>query len=113
MKPTEIRNILSIYDDDMLNAACECERKDDLADEIANEIVKAHGYNKGLYNGHVFKFALVEKILGKFGFKYVWSEDESEEHWFFNMETKDEISIFPKTYYPNQGNFQFGNFLLY
>ena len=113
MTSTEIRNTLGIYDDDMLNAACECERKDELADKIAHAIVNAHGYDRGLYNGHVFKFDKVRKVLKDFGFEYCWSDDEREEHRFMNHDTKDEISIFPKTYYPNQCDMRFSNFLLF
>lgn len=113
LKPTEIRNILGIEDDDTLNAACECERKDDLEEKIVKEIIKAHGYEGGnIYSGRIFKFEKVREILESFGFKYVWADDESEEHWFFNEETNDEVSIFPETYYPVLGNFRFANFLL-
>ena len=109
----EIRNILGIYDDDLLNAACECERKEDLAEKIANKIVKFHGFHKGLYNGDVFKFGYVKEILEDFGFKYEKSDDDLECHYFKNKDNGYEISIYPVTYYPNQDAFRFLNFLLY
>ena len=70
MNYNEIRNVTGIYDDDELNAACECERKELLAERIANKIVSSHGFCKGLYNGDVFKFDKVKKVLRDFGFKY-------------------------------------------
>ncbi len=112
MKATETRNTLGIYDDDMLNAACECERKEDLADEIAAAIVQKHGYERGLYGNKVFKFGKVCEVLAEFGFAYVCSDDDREEHKFFNPDTKDEISVFPKTYYTKQGDMRFQNFVI-
>ena len=112
MTNNEIRNTLGVYDNDVLNAACECERKEDLAEKIAEKIVKSHGYDRGLYNGNIFKFALVKKVLKSFGFNYVSSNEETEEHLFVNNETKDEVSIFPVTFYPEQDAMRFANFLL-
>lgn len=115
MTATEIRNITGIYDDDMLNAACECERKDDLAEKIAHDIVKAHGYDRGLYNNQIFTFAKVCEVLGKYGFSCVTpTEDdmESEIHRFLNEETDDEITIVPVIYYSKLDKFRFANFLI-
>lgn len=115
MTATEIRNITGIYDDDMLNAACECERKDDLAGKIAEEIVKVHGYDRGLYNNQIFTFAKVCEVMEKYGFSYVTpTEDdiESEIHRFLNEKTYDEITIIPVIYYSKLDKFRFSNFLL-
>lgn len=112
MTYNEIRNVTGIYDDDELNAACECERKELLAERIANKIVRFHGFCKGLYNGDVFRFSWVKEVLEDFGFKYERSDDETECHYFINKETGDEISIYPITYYPNQDAFRFLNFHL-
>ncbi len=111
MKATEIRNILGIYDDDMLNAACESERKDELADEIVKKILKFHGKEK--FYKDVFNFSWVKEVLESFGFVYFFSDEENEEHRFINNVTKDEISIYPVTFYPNQGAMRFKNFLIY
>ena len=112
MNYNEIRNVTGIYDDDELNAACECERKELLAERIANKIVSSHGFCKGLYNGDVFKFDKVKKVLRDFGFKYENPDDENECHVFWNKETGDEICIYPVTYYPSQDAFKFWNFIL-
>lgn len=113
MTYNEIRNVTGIYDDDELNAACECERKEVLAERIASNIVKVHGFSKGLYNGDVFSFERVRKILGSFGFAYKRANDERECHEFANKKSGDVICIFPTTYYHCQGNMRFENFHLF
>ena len=112
MNYTEIRNITGIYDDDVLNAACECERKELLSERIANKIVRFHGFRNGLYNGNVFRFPWVKEILEDFGFKYEKSDDDEECHYFENKKSGDEICIYPVTYFPNQDAFRFLNFHL-
>ena len=112
MTATQIRNVTGITDDAMLNAACECERKDELAEKIANEIIKSHGYDRGLYNGNVFDFDKVKHIVEPYGFKYKGADDEHESHVFANRDTGDELEIFPETWFPMQGKFRFANFLL-
>lgn len=115
MTYTEIRNITGVRDDDMLNAACECERKDDLAGKIAEEIVKVHGYERGLYNNQIFTFAKVCAVMEKYGFVYVTPDEddrENEIHRFWNEETDDEITIVPVIYYPKLDKFRFANFLI-
>lgn len=113
MTATEIRNVTGITDDALLNAACECERKEELAEEIAAAIVKAHGYDRGLYNNQVFKFDKVSEVLARYGFKYIGSNEDEESHWFYNKNTNDDIYIYPKEWFPNQGNFRFLNFHLF
>lgn len=110
MKQTEIRNVLGVYDDPLLNAACECERKDELAENIAHTIVKSHGYNRGLYNGDVFNFQKVCKVLKEFGFSYVRCFEKEKSHFFKNHKTGDKIYIYPVFFYPELGNFRFDNF---
>lgn len=112
MTYTEIRNITGVRDDDMLNAACECERKDDLAEKIAHDIVKAHGYDRGLYNLQVFDFGKVREILANYGFVYTCANDEDETHIFTHKDTLDEITIVPVLYYPKLDKFRFANFLI-
>ena len=110
MTYNEIRNITGIRDDDALNAACECERKDDLAEKIAHDIVTAHGYDRGLYNGHVFSFAKVCEVMKKYSFVYITPDAddvENEIHRFWNEETDDEITIVPVHYYPKLDKFKF------
>ena len=109
MTNKEIRNVTGIYDDDVLNAACECERKELLAERIANKIVKAHGFCEGLYNGDEFSFDKVMEVLRDFGFEYENPDDESECHVFFNEKSGDEILVYPVIYYPCQGEFRFWN----
>ena len=110
MTATEIRNVTGITDDAMLNAACETERKEDLGSEIAAKIVKAHGYDRGLYNGHVFDFGVVTDILAKCWFVYAGADNDNECHYFKSK--TDEIVIYPTCYYPKLGKFRFKNFLL-
>ncbi len=110
MTATQIRNVTGITDDAMLNAACETERKEDLGSEIAAAIVKAHGYDRGLYNGRVFDFGVVTDTLAKYGFKYAGADDDKECHYF--KRKTDEIVIYPTCYYPELGKFRFENFLL-
>lgn len=112
MTYTQIRNITGINDDAELNAACECERRDEMAERIAEAIVKSHGYYRGLYNGDVFKFDKVCEVLAEFGFKYIKADEDDECHFFFNKETNDDIHIWPVTFYPKQGDMRFENFLL-
>ena len=113
MTYNEIRNVTGIMDDPTLNAACESERKEILAEEIAAKIISYRGFNKGLYNGDVFRFPYVKEVLKNFGFEYVESDDETESHHFANKETGSEIYICPKTYYRKQDAFRFRNFLLF
>ena len=65
LKATEVRNILSIYDDDELNAACLAERLEDLQEEITKKICEVHGVSK-LY-GSRLQFEKVKDILKCFG----------------------------------------------
>ena len=108
MKATEIRNVLSIYDDDMLNAACECEGKEALLDDIAKTICKTCNVGS-LYNGNVFHFSAICNILSQFGFAYWFSDEDNEEHRFINRTNKAEISIYPTIFYLKQGYMKFDN----
>lgn len=111
LSATEVRNILSIYDDDELNAACLAERLEDLQDEIAKKICEAHGVSK-LY-GPLFKFEKVKEILKDFGFKYAWADEKDESHFFFNHETGDEIDLYPTIWYPKQGEMHIQNIFVH
>lgn len=114
MKATQIKNLTGIKDDEILNAACECERKDDLADEIARKITKSHGF-ESLYRNNVFSFAKVCAILSEYGFTHVIPDDydcELEQHRFVNETNGDTIYLFPVNFYPNLNKFRFANFLL-
>lgn len=111
LSATEIRNVLGIYDDDLLNAAVECERKDDLSEEIARAIVMEHGYTHGLYK-KLFSFEKIKSVLERFGFKYEKSDEDSESHLFVNQATGDVIEIYPVIWYSNQGLMHFQNFIL-
>lgn len=115
MTYNEIRNITGIRDNDMLNAACESERKENLAAIIADEIVAAHGYTRGLYNKHIFTFSKVCAVMEKYGFSYVTPDEDDREkeiHRFWNEETDDEITIVPVLYHPKLDKFRFANFLI-
>lgn len=112
MTAIQIKNVTGITDDALLNAACECERKYELAEKIASEIIKSHGYNRGLYNGNVFDFDRVKRIVESFGFEYKGADEERESHVFANTDASDELTIFPVTWYPLQSKFRFANFLL-
>ena len=99
---TQIRNVTGIEDDDELNAAVECERREALEDKIIGE------FFGGLRNPNVFVFDKVCAALAdKFGFKYVGHDDDREEHMFSNGE--DVLHLFPKIYYPQQGSFRLRN----
>jgi hypothetical protein len=111
LSATEERNILSIYDDDELNAACLAERLENLQDEIAKKICEAHGVSK-LY-GPLFKFEKVKEILKDFGFKYAWADEKEESHFFFNHETGDEIDLYPTIWYPKQGEMHIQNIFVH
>ena len=111
LSATEVRNILSIYDDDELNAACLAERLENLQDEIAKKICEAHGVSK-LY-GPLFKFEKVKEILKDFGFKYAWADEKEESHFFFNHETGDEIDLYPTIWYPKQGEMHIQNIFVH
>lgn len=113
MTATEIRNTLGFYDDPMLNAACEAERHEELEYNILKAIAKKHGY-KTVKRSNVYNFKTVCEVLKSvFGFDYCWADDENEEHWFMNDKTKDEISIYPVTYYAKQADMKIFNFMLY
>ena len=111
LKATEVRNILSIYDDDELNAACLAERLEDLQDEITKKICEVHGVSK-LY-GSRFQFEKVKEILKGFGFEYVWADEKDESHFFFNHETGDEIDLYPTIWYPEQGEMRIQNIFVH
>lgn len=110
MKATEIRNTLGIYDDDMLNVACDTERKEDLQDEITKAICDFHGVSK-LY-GTTLQFGKVKEVLESFGFTYVCADEKNESHCFFNKETGDDIDIYPVMWYPQQDAMRIQIFLL-
>ena len=110
MKATEFRNMLSIYDDDELNMACKEEEHEELAEAIANKIVDVMELPR-LYDQPI-KFDSLNEILRSFGFEYIYSDDERELYYFFNQETKDEISIYPIWYYSVPGTIRLQNFSL-
>lgn len=110
MKATEIRNILSIYDDDELNAACIAEMNEDLQDEIVKRICVAHGVSK-LY-GSILKFEIIKQVLENLNFKYVLADEKDESHFFFNQENGTSIDIYPTVFYEKQGTMHMRNFIL-
>lgn len=110
LKATEIRNVLGIYDNDLLNAAVECERKEDLSTQIVRKIKSFHGVEK--FYGVILKFAYVKEVLEDFGFKYDKSDEDAECHLFSNKITGDVVEIYPDIWYPCQGTMRFQNFIL-
>ena len=110
MKAIEIRNLLSIYDDDELNIACEEEEHEELAEAIAKKIVDVMELPR-LYEQPI-KFDSLKEVLRSFGFEYIYSDDDHELYYFFNQETKDEISIYPIWYYSVPGTIRLQNFSL-
>ena len=109
MRATEIRNVLSIYDNDELNIACLAEKKEDLQDELIGQLCDVHGVSK-LY-GATLKFSLTQEVLENFGFKYLRSDEDAESHQFFNKDSGEEIKIYPLTWYPKQDAMRVFNFV--
>ena len=105
---TELRNMLGVEDDDELNTAVETEEDEEMTGNIANTIARTFGY-KGIYDRNaVFNFYKVWDILKRvYGFEYHGFDEEAESHIFNNG--KYELEIYPKQFYPRQGDFQFQN----
>lgn len=98
---TQIRNVTGIYDNDMLNAAVEAERREDLEGSIARDL-------GGYRDRKVLYFPDVCKLLkDKYGFEYERAYDEEQSHIFSNG--NDELFICAEPYYPNQGTFKLRN----
>ena len=98
---TQIRNVTGIYDNDMLNAAAEAERREDLEGSIARDL-------GGYRDRKVLYFPDVCKLLkDKYGFEYERAYDEEQSHIFSNG--NDELFICAEPYYPNQGTFKLRN----
>lgn len=97
----QIKNVTGIYDDDMLNAAAEAERREKLEGSIARDL---GGYRdrKVLYFPDV-----CELLKNKYGFDYERAYDEEQSHIFSNG--NDELFICTEPYYPNQGKFRLRN----
>lgn len=108
-KYTQLRNILGITDNDEWNAAAECERHEDLEDEIWRAIANLAGGNP---RENRFEFSDMANMLqNKFGFKYIGSDVEQECHQFSNGE--DTLEIFPDWFYQKQGKMNIGNLHVY
>lgn len=98
---TQIRNVTGIYDNDMLNAAAEAERREELEGSIARDL-------GGYRDRKVLYFPDVCKLLkNKYGFEYERAYDEEQSHIFSNG--NDELFICAEPYYPNQGTFKLRN----
>jgi len=102
---TQIRNTLGIYDDDELNAAVECESKEEILGKIFNYLSElAHGQNP--YN-YTYRFNEIVDAFAKFGFDYVGPDEEEESHVFMNGDT--EIMVTPTMFYTKQGEMRIRN----
>ena len=109
MSYKQMRNVLSVADDDELNAACEAEEAEDLEWKIAKEICQRLGNGaRNLYDGTMYSFDDVSNLLKEYGFRYVGADDENECHTFTNGKWK--LDIVPQTYYTGLGKFTFRNF---
>jgi hypothetical protein len=96
---TQIRNITGIYDDDILNASVEAEKKEELESNIWKLMVSLAGGNP---RKNPFDFnELARELKSKFGFVYKGNDDNNECHIF--SDGKGELVIYPTTYYPRMG----------
>jgi len=106
---TQIRNITGIHDDDMLNAAVETERQEQLESNIWRSITKLAGGNP---RKTPFEFAqLVQMLKQNYGMKYAGKDDNNECHTF--TDGTNRLDIFPTTYYPKQGTITLYNMHVY
>jgi len=89
------RNMLGVYDDDELNAACIAEKQEDLELEIWHTLSRLVGNN---LRKTPIKFDELANILSeKFNFDYIGADDTHESYIFSNGQ--DELSIYPNWFY--------------
>lgn len=103
---SQIKNITGIHDDDELNAAAEAESTETLEDNIWDAI-KVKLCDGGHPRKTPFNFKDLVSLMSKFGFNYVGSDSDREEHIFEN--DKYVFHVYPETFYPNQGMIRLDN----
>lgn len=102
---TQLKNVLGVEDNDEWNAASDAERKEELEGTIFKALGSLAGGNP---RSHAFRFKdAVELLDREFGFKYQGSDEEEEAHIFSNGQ--DELTLYPNTFYPSQGNMSLFN----
>ena len=87
----QIRNVLGVYDDDLLNNCCATEICEQLEEKIWNDIKNLAGGNPRYKK---FEFDDMVKMLNeKYGLKYTGADDNNECHDF--KDGKFILSVFP------------------
>lgn len=96
MTYNQMRNMLGIYDDDELNAACDCENSEELEEKIAQELSKICGSR--IYEATFYQDQVWQMLKEKFGFVFKEANEEQESYVLENEEFR--LNIYPNWWFP-------------
>lgn len=99
LNPSQLRNMLGIYDDDELNASIGAEERENILSSICKDIC-ATDKSKKIYDG-VYNFKTIIDIMKNYGFTYMGPYEEDESYNFTDGE--NEIVIWPDSFYERPG----------
>ena len=104
MDARQVRNVLGIYDDDLLNAACDAMESEEMESRVWKEVFSKHmTCRNGRSDKRVFQAEPVFRELNeKFGFEWKCSDEEHQE-WVLTNGTFD-LFVYPVWYYERPGN---------
>ena len=95
----ELKNMLGDYDEPELNAACDAEECEDIADDIVNDLCQQYGYDSLYDKGSVFDFDYLKQLLEqKYSMKYLGCFEDDEAVVFGN--DKYQFVLYPVNFYP-------------
>lgn len=102
MDARQVRNVLGIYDDDLLNAACDAMESEEMESRVW-KVFERHMSNRIRIEDAIFETEPVFRELEKqFGFEWKSSNEEYQE-WVLTNGTFD-LFIYPVWYYERPGN---------
>ena len=109
LNPSQMRNMLDIYDDDELNAASDAVNRENLLSDICKDICETDR-SISIYKG-VFNFKTIVDIMKNHGFTYMGPYEEDESYRFTS--DQNEIDIWPKYFYERPGAIHISNINIY
>ena len=95
----ELRNMLGDFDESELNAACDAEECEDIADDIVKDLCQQYGYYRLYDKGSVFDFDYLKQMLAdKYDMKYLGCFEDDEAVVFGNRNFQ--FILYPINFYP-------------
>lgn len=102
MDARQVRNVLGIYDDDLLNAACDAMESEEMEERVW-KVFERHMSNRIRIEDAIFETEPIFRELEKqFGFEWKSSNEEYQE-WVLTNGTFD-LFIYPVWYYERPGS---------